>query len=76
MPKKKEKNVDYTTQLVDIVYFQMKNYLTMVKGQLFKERLHDVILTLAREMINFIGRLVERSQDEAQKRDIAGYVRM
>ena len=32
--------------------------------------------TLARELTNFIANLVEKSQEEAQRTEIAGFVRM
>lgn len=39
----KPEKVPYMTNLVDTLYTSMNNYLRMMEGQLFNERLHEVI---------------------------------
>ncbi len=63
--------------MVDEVYTTMYNYMKMIEGQLHDERLHEVFNMLATELINFVAlRLRMTSQKEAQKTDIACFVRM
>ena len=54
----------------------MNNFVHTVEGMLFGERLHEVFHSLAVELTCFVVKLRERSQQEAQKSDIAGFVRM
>jgi len=66
----------YRTTLVDTVYTAMNNFVRTVEGQLFSERLHEVFICLATELTNFVTKLRIKSQEEARRTDIAGFIRM
>ena len=54
----------------------MTNYVQTVEGQLFTERLHEVFRCIAQALTSFITTLRTKSCQEAQRTDIAGFVRM